>query len=827
ATIWSDRRKPELLGLIIEQQIPQSLHRLLAGQTPATAESTAVGVQVLQTFSIMLDGITDTKFLYALFSNNFVNDLIAAPVDMDNEEVLPYYVAFLKALSLKLTPDTIHFFFNQQQQQQQQDASFPLYTTAIGLFDHPDSMVRVAVRAITLNVFRINDKEALEYILDAPKCAHFWEHIMLALRGACDDAFRILVDMPEDSACAAKQWAAVDVILENHMGLLAYVNDILGLGVERINRRVAAEFADRILARTYVHAVEVGWRAEASSEETLFMQVATLCMAHFFAIVKYSPLLIDTANALFAHAPPAHDDAADPATGEASDSAASSVQAPRVSSLHDDYAGDDPRPALHAVHPVTEAATRLAHPFVLSPFESSRTLTPWLCVALELLGNKAVSPTTLARSVLAPRRMLRTRALLESLTGSPANMPDCRSFSSGASALTVTLQPLAQPGAQPSPQLLPPYTQAIATAMVQVLADAPSAHGWITVDLAALLLVQLTRTSRGGVQLDAGLSDELEQAYATHTAELRATLVSPDEQHPAVARGSWKVLVQCLVDLANSTAETLLRKIEAEGRLIFHAQAPVSSAAESSSASGSAGSVGSDDAALAAAVHQAYHLRRLRTSSAPTPARGLYAAALRAWLGSPASAPSTSSQHPATVVDNSVKHQLPKSVPRLGFAAHVGCHQGCLYIVQQHSAEAKDATSVELVWPLADVEITRSVEEAPSTLHVLRIRDTVFPSLFYPPRPQSLGGINVAAAAGTANRARVMSFGRTAVPQHTAVQQPQKKLNFAYFSSQKALDISLRFVSPDACATCQSDIEENIRESRTRLASIFTDFNVI
>ncbi|KAJ1798478.1 Protein CL16A, partial [Coemansia sp. RSA 2598] len=297
-TIWSDRRCPELLSLIIEQQLPQSLHRLLQAE-PKTAETSAVSVQVLQTLSIMLDGITDVKFLYALFSNNFVNQLIAAPVDLHNEEVLPYYVAFLKALSLKLTPETMHFFFNERLD------DFPLYTTAIGLFDHPDSMVRVAVRAITLNVFRINDRDALEFILNAPCCAHFWEQIMQAIRGACDDVFRILVDLPDaggnrsSSNGAPREWAAVDLILENHMGLLAYLNDIFGLGVERINRRLSMEFSERILTRTYIHAIEVGWRAGASSEETLFMQVVTLCISHFFAIVRYSPLLIDTVNALF------------------------------------------------------------------------------------------------------------------------------------------------------------------------------------------------------------------------------------------------------------------------------------------------------------------------------------------------------------------------------------------------------------------------------------------------------------------------------------------------------------------------------------------------
>ncbi|KAJ2495982.1 Protein CL16A [Coemansia sp. RSA 1972] len=117
-----------------------------------TSKDGAVAVQVLQTFSIILDSVSDPKFLYALFSNNFVNDLIAAPIDT-------------------------------------------LYTTTVALFDHPDAMVRVAVRAITLNVFRINDPGALEFILHLPQCAHFWELIVCSIKDSYDDALRILVDM--------------------------------------------------------------------------------------------------------------------------------------------------------------------------------------------------------------------------------------------------------------------------------------------------------------------------------------------------------------------------------------------------------------------------------------------------------------------------------------------------------------------------------------------------------------------------------------------------------------------------------------------------------
>lgn len=61
---------------------------------------------------------------------------------------MAYYISFIKTLSLKLTSHTIHFFYNEHTN------DFPLYTEAIKFFKHPESMVRIAVRTLTLNVFK-------------------------------------------------------------------------------------------------------------------------------------------------------------------------------------------------------------------------------------------------------------------------------------------------------------------------------------------------------------------------------------------------------------------------------------------------------------------------------------------------------------------------------------------------------------------------------------------------------------------------------------------------------------------------------------------------
>ena len=48
-----------------------------------------------------------------LLSNNHVNDVICHKFDFSDEEVMAYYISFLKTLSLRLNEHTVHFFYNE------------------------------------------------------------------------------------------------------------------------------------------------------------------------------------------------------------------------------------------------------------------------------------------------------------------------------------------------------------------------------------------------------------------------------------------------------------------------------------------------------------------------------------------------------------------------------------------------------------------------------------------------------------------------------------------------------------------------------------------
>ncbi len=50
---------------------------------------------------------------------------------------------------------------------------FPLYTEAIKFFNHSESMVRIAVRTLTLNVYRIDEESMLKFVIDKTAVPYF------------------------------------------------------------------------------------------------------------------------------------------------------------------------------------------------------------------------------------------------------------------------------------------------------------------------------------------------------------------------------------------------------------------------------------------------------------------------------------------------------------------------------------------------------------------------------------------------------------------------------------------------------------------------------
>lgn len=76
---------------------------------------------------------------------------------------MAYYISFLKTLSFKLNPATIHFFFNETTEE------FPLLVEVLKLYNWNESMVRIAVRNILLNIVRVQDDSMIIFAIKHTK----------------------------------------------------------------------------------------------------------------------------------------------------------------------------------------------------------------------------------------------------------------------------------------------------------------------------------------------------------------------------------------------------------------------------------------------------------------------------------------------------------------------------------------------------------------------------------------------------------------------------------------------------------------------------------
>ncbi|KAL6728804.1 hypothetical protein Aduo_010539 [Ancylostoma duodenale] len=155
--IWGDQNDSKVFDFFLERQMLSYFLQIMK------QDGGSLNVQLLQTLNILFENIRHETSLYFLLSNNHVNSIITHNFDFNNEEIMAYYISFMKTLSFKLNPSTIHFFFNEATDE------FPLLTESLKFFDSSESMVRIAVRNIVLNIVRVDDVAMTKFVKGATK----------------------------------------------------------------------------------------------------------------------------------------------------------------------------------------------------------------------------------------------------------------------------------------------------------------------------------------------------------------------------------------------------------------------------------------------------------------------------------------------------------------------------------------------------------------------------------------------------------------------------------------------------------------------------------
>lgn len=278
--IWGDQNDSSVFDFFLEKNMLSFFLKIMKQKC-----GSYVCVQLLQTLNILFENIRNETSLYYLLSNNHVNSIIVHKFDFSDEEVMAYYISFLKTLSFKLNTHTIHFFYNEHTN------DFPLYTEAIKFFNHPESMVRIAVRTLTLNVYRVNDQSMLQFINDKTAAPYFSNLVWFIGNHILELETCVRSDVDHNS-----RNRLADLVAE-HLDHLHYINDILKLGISSLNQVLADHLLNRLLVPLLIYSLvpqqHKDERPRISSVVSLFL------LAQVFIIITYVPLLKALAKIVF------------------------------------------------------------------------------------------------------------------------------------------------------------------------------------------------------------------------------------------------------------------------------------------------------------------------------------------------------------------------------------------------------------------------------------------------------------------------------------------------------------------------------------------------
>ncbi|XP_060588288.1 protein CLEC16A-like isoform X2 [Ruditapes philippinarum] len=282
--IWGDQNDSSVFDFFLEKNMLTFFLRYMRQKY-----GRFICVQLLQTLNILFENISNETSLYYLLSNNHINSIIVHKFDFSDEEVMAYYISFLKTLSLKLNKHTIHFFYNEHTN------DFALYTEAIKFFNHSEGMVRIAVRTITLNVYKVQDGAMLGYIRDRTAAPYFSNLVWFIGNHILDLDICVRNDTDHRSR------GRLGTLVAEHLDHLHYINDILLINIDTLNDVMSDQLLNRLLIPLYVYSLTKRKRHDLRKSNRKYVSsvVSLFLLSQVFLIIQHGRLVRQLAEIIF------------------------------------------------------------------------------------------------------------------------------------------------------------------------------------------------------------------------------------------------------------------------------------------------------------------------------------------------------------------------------------------------------------------------------------------------------------------------------------------------------------------------------------------------
>ncbi|VAH31281.1 unnamed protein product [Triticum turgidum subsp. durum] len=281
--IYGDQHDPLFFEFFMEKQIMGEFARILR-----ISKLSRVSLQLLQTMSIMIQNLRNEHSIYYIFSNEHINFLITYSFDFQIDEMLSYYISFLRAISGKLNKNTISLLVKTKNDEV---ISFPLYVEALKFAFHEDSMIRVAIRTLTLNVYHVGDESVNRFVSRVPLSDYFSDMVK-HFQKQCIDLDKLVVRSARNVEPVLM--ASIEDAIVQIEDALYYFSDVMSSGIPDLGNFITENILQLLVFRIVLPSLQ-------RQRTDLWISVSTsmyllCCILHIF---KDKDMASTVAAALF------------------------------------------------------------------------------------------------------------------------------------------------------------------------------------------------------------------------------------------------------------------------------------------------------------------------------------------------------------------------------------------------------------------------------------------------------------------------------------------------------------------------------------------------
>ncbi|KAJ6381183.1 hypothetical protein OIU77_029967 [Salix suchowensis] len=408
---YGDQHDSNYFDFFMERQVMGEFVRILK-----VSGTVSISLQLLQTMSIMIQNLKSERAIYYMINNEHINILITYSFDFRNEELLSHYISFLRAISGKLDKNTISLLVKTQNEEV---VSFPLYVEAIQFASNEDSMIRTAVRALTLNVYHVGDESVNRFVVKTPQADYFsnlitfFQKQCIYLNGLVSETLK-----NPNSHTTTAIVNAVDEIEDN----LYYISDVISAGIADVGRLIT----DNILQLLIFPLLLPSLQLDAVNDIQIGASTSLYLLCCILRIVKIKDLANTIAASLFCPPEAFVSDSETTLKGYVPDHGHETQQTENKNVIEVDGCSNNIMPSLSSsspVHPediISKGVSRLTLRDALLSYitagDDLQVLSS-LSMLTTLLQTKELDATMLDALGILPQRKQNKKLLLQAFVG--------------------------------------------------------------------------------------------------------------------------------------------------------------------------------------------------------------------------------------------------------------------------------------------------------------------------------------------------------------------------------------------------------------------------